>query len=318
MAIRGEANDRRLPIPALLDRVAPARGFEGQFKAKYRLTPAQLGLQSGDQVLYWAEAEDNREPERNRTETDRRWLTIGPPERARDAANGSAAGGQPKQPQDAQGAEPAETRSPARQRPKPPEAARNRRSRPAATGGETATRHRSNKRLKNPKGPRSRSGGKRPRANSGRRAMKGPPGESAASGRKAGPKVRPMGSSPAAQPGGSGSTGNRSTANRTPAKYLRRSSQREQDQSAEGSHAAGGSQQGAACENRPVIADGGNQDGRRSGETPGAREHQGESELPRRMEKRRTKRPRDLARNRQGSKAGSRPQNPLNRLRSPH
>lgn len=310
VAIRGEANDRRLPIPALLDRVAPARGFEGQFKAKYRLTPAQLGLQSGDQVLYWAEAEDNREPERNRTETDRRWLTIGPPERARDAANGSAAGGQPKQPQDAQGAEPAETRDPpARQEnvdnAKPPEAASEQKDpgQPEPTGGETGDQGASKQQEA---GEESQGGqedgpaGKTPEETQGNPDQaaqqgdeEGPPGESAASGQQTGgaeSQAEP-GSSPAAQPGEQAEThreplDGESNPGEVFEEVLK---QREQDQSAEGSHAAGGSQQGGPQEKPgPQSQDGGNQDGQPQPgeETPGAKEHQGESGVaPNRMEK---------------------------------
>jgi len=97
--IGGECQSRRLPIAALLDRPAPRQGHEGKFKATYRLRPAELGLQVGDEVLYWAEAEDNREPKRNRAETDSRWLKVGPPQRMDEDGHQTGESGQPGQPE---------------------------------------------------------------------------------------------------------------------------------------------------------------------------------------------------------------------------
>ena len=38
--------------------------------------PAKLGLKAGDRVPYFAEAEDNKEPVRNRSATDKRWIVV--------------------------------------------------------------------------------------------------------------------------------------------------------------------------------------------------------------------------------------------------
>ena len=80
VAFLAERDGRPLAIPLLLDRTDRDRGYEGQFQATYRFEPAKLGLQVGDEVEYRAVAEDNRQPERNRSETEARWLKIGPPE----------------------------------------------------------------------------------------------------------------------------------------------------------------------------------------------------------------------------------------------
>lgn len=310
VAIRGEANDIRLPIPALLDRVAPARGFEGRFNARYRLKPKELGLQPGDEVLYWAEAEDNREPERNRTETDRRWLTIGPPEQVDRAANQGAEGGQPGQPQGAQAAKPAEAGDPSAGREnvgnaKPPEAASEQKdpSQPEPSGGETGDQG-APKQQEAGKGSQGGQedgpAGKTPEKTQGDADQasqqgdeKGPPGESAASGQQKGGAENQAepGSSPAAQQGEQAETrkeplDGESNPGEVFEEVLK---QREKDQATEGSNGAGGSQQsGPQAKPSPQSQDGGNQDGQPQPgeETPGAKEHQGESGVaPNRMAK---------------------------------
>lgn len=80
VAFLAERDGRPLPIPLLLDRTDMRRGYEGQFQATYRFEPAKLGLNVGDEVQYRAVAEDNRQPQRNRSETESRWLKISPPE----------------------------------------------------------------------------------------------------------------------------------------------------------------------------------------------------------------------------------------------
>ncbi len=344
VAIRGEAKDRRLPIPALLDRVAPARGFEGRFNARYRLKPKELGLQPGDEVLYWAEAEDNREPERNRTETDRRWLTIGPPEQVDRAANQGAEGGQPGEPKGTQAAKPAEVGDPSAGREndnvKPPEAASEQKdpSQPEPSGGETGEQGASKQQEagKGSQGGQEDSpAGKTPEKTQGDADQasqqgdeKGPPGESAASGQQKGRAENQAepGSSPAAQQGEQAETrkeplDGESNPGEVFEEVLK---QREKDQAAEGSNGAGGSQQsGPQAKPSPQSQDSGNQDGQPQPgeETPGPRSTRENRELPRiAWKKRRTRKPRAIqARNLKGPKerAGSRRQNPLNRLRSP-
>jgi len=96
VALLAEQGQRRLPIPTLLERQRPEPPHEGPFQTTYRFEPAELDLEAGDKVIYWAEAEDNMvwEDDRpegrrgsrnarrwpNRAETARRWITITPPE----------------------------------------------------------------------------------------------------------------------------------------------------------------------------------------------------------------------------------------------
>jgi hypothetical protein len=82
VAILAQRDGRPLPIPLLLDRTDTGRAYQGQYKATYRFEPGKLGLRVGDEVQYQAVAEDNKEPERNRSETEPRWLKIGPPQRS--------------------------------------------------------------------------------------------------------------------------------------------------------------------------------------------------------------------------------------------
>ncbi len=82
VAILAQRDGRPLPIPLLLDRTDTGRGYEGQFKSTYQFEPAGLGLRVGDEVQYQAVAEDNKQPQRNRAETEPRSLKIGPPERS--------------------------------------------------------------------------------------------------------------------------------------------------------------------------------------------------------------------------------------------
>ena len=81
VAFLAQRDGRPLPIPLLLDRTDTGKGYEGEFQATYRFDPSKLGLRVGDEVQYQAVAEDNRQPQRNRSETDPRWLKITPPEK---------------------------------------------------------------------------------------------------------------------------------------------------------------------------------------------------------------------------------------------
>ena len=86
VALRAERDGRSLPIAALLEKRRPYKPHEGPFDGSYRFEPARLGLAVGDEVLYWAEALDNREsfdqksaywrPNHNQSETPRRRITI--------------------------------------------------------------------------------------------------------------------------------------------------------------------------------------------------------------------------------------------------
>ncbi len=220
--------------------VAPARGFEGRFNARYRLKPKELGLQPGDEVLYWAEAEGNREPERNRTETDRRWLTIGPPEQVDRAANQGAEGASPENPRHTSGQAGGGRRSVGRSRERQRQAPRGcigtERPQPAGAfrwrNRRTGSVEAAGGWKRFARGPEDSPAGKTPEKTQGDADQasqqgdeKGPPGESAASGQQKGRAENQAepGSSPAAQQGEQAETRrSRSTANRTPARYSRR------------------------------------------------------------------------------------------------
>lgn len=97
VAFLARRGGRPLAIPLLLDRTDTDRGYEGSFTATYRFEPAELGLLVGDEVQYQAVAEDNKQPHRNRSETEPRWLKIGPPEQSdnKSADNTGQAGKTP-------------------------------------------------------------------------------------------------------------------------------------------------------------------------------------------------------------------------------
>ncbi len=54
-------DDRSLSIPPLLEKLRPEKGVQGPFQADYVFQPAKFGLKAGDEVQYWAVAEDNKE-----------------------------------------------------------------------------------------------------------------------------------------------------------------------------------------------------------------------------------------------------------------
>lgn len=82
VALRAERDGRSLPIPSLLERPRPEAAHEGRFEGAYRFEPSTLGLEPGQVIVCWGEAEDNKEPTANRAETERRRIVIAPPERA--------------------------------------------------------------------------------------------------------------------------------------------------------------------------------------------------------------------------------------------
>ena len=71
-----ECDGRSLSIPPLLAKEPPELAFSGEFRGSYSFEPAKLGLKAGDHVAYWAEAEDNKEPTANRSETGRRTIVV--------------------------------------------------------------------------------------------------------------------------------------------------------------------------------------------------------------------------------------------------
>lgn len=93
VAVRMEHQGKPLPVPPLLNKPQPQEPFKGEFQGSYRFQPKQLGLKAGDEVIYWAEAEDNKavndQPAPNRTETAKRRITI-------VASNAQGGQGQPQ------------------------------------------------------------------------------------------------------------------------------------------------------------------------------------------------------------------------------
>jgi len=95
VALRAEKEKRGLAIAPLLNKLRPEPAHKGEFVGSYLFAPQRLRLKAGDQVTYWAEAEDNKgddetPPAPNRSETVKRWITI-------VAAGQSPAGQQPKE-----------------------------------------------------------------------------------------------------------------------------------------------------------------------------------------------------------------------------
>ena len=96
VALRAECDGRRLPLPPLLERRSDEKPWQGEFQGTYTFEPAKLGLHAGDHVQYWAEAEDNMEPEAHRSVTGKQWITVvGPEGRPQTRKSDGAKGGQP-------------------------------------------------------------------------------------------------------------------------------------------------------------------------------------------------------------------------------
>ncbi len=79
VSVRAVSSGRELETPTLLAQSAGGAGFRGPFTAEYEFRPGDFSLQPGDRVLYWAEAEDVRQPTPGLAETDRRWIEITAP-----------------------------------------------------------------------------------------------------------------------------------------------------------------------------------------------------------------------------------------------
>ena len=76
VAVRAVQGGRSLPIPPLLERKGAEAPWSGEFLGTCSFEPAKLGLKAGDRIVYWAEAEDNREPEANRSTTDKHTIVV--------------------------------------------------------------------------------------------------------------------------------------------------------------------------------------------------------------------------------------------------
>lgn len=97
VGIRAQCQDKTLPVPPLLDIPRYEKAHRGPLEGTCRIEPARLGLQVGDKVVFWAEAEDNRElatgPAPNRAETEKRLIVIVPDESPKKPPPGQPAGG---------------------------------------------------------------------------------------------------------------------------------------------------------------------------------------------------------------------------------
>ena len=82
VTLKAERGKRGLPISPLLDKPRPEPPHQGQFDSTYHFEPHRLELKAGDQIVYWAEAEDNKEPSANVARTAKRTIVILPPDRS--------------------------------------------------------------------------------------------------------------------------------------------------------------------------------------------------------------------------------------------
>lgn len=121
VGIRAQCQDKTLPVPPLLDLARYEKAHRGPLEGTCRIEPARLGLQVGDKVVFWGEAEDNRElatgPAPNRAETEKRLILIVPDEVPKKSSESPPAGGQ--KPDKARGA-PDKPQKPG-ERPQPPD-----------------------------------------------------------------------------------------------------------------------------------------------------------------------------------------------------
>jgi hypothetical protein len=76
VALRMEHDKQPLAIAPLLQRAASDRPHQGPWEDTFVFHPKQWHLKAGDNVTYWAEAEDNREPTANHVETGKRVIHI--------------------------------------------------------------------------------------------------------------------------------------------------------------------------------------------------------------------------------------------------
>ncbi len=99
VTLGAERDEQSLPVSPLLAKARPEPAHDGPFQGAYRFEPARLGLKAGDRVIYWGEAQDNKEPVANRAETARRWIIVVPPEGRQppeEEADGTAKSGRPR------------------------------------------------------------------------------------------------------------------------------------------------------------------------------------------------------------------------------
>ena len=76
VAVRAECDGKDLNLKPILSRPRPEKPHAGPFEGMLNFEPRKLKLKPGDQVTYWAEAEDNQEPGPNRATTTKRRFII--------------------------------------------------------------------------------------------------------------------------------------------------------------------------------------------------------------------------------------------------
>ncbi len=76
IAIKAERNGLPLVLPAVLDRLPPDKALAKPYDGELDFVAADLHLMKGDEVKYWLEADDNKEPTHNHAETARRTIRI--------------------------------------------------------------------------------------------------------------------------------------------------------------------------------------------------------------------------------------------------
>jgi hypothetical protein len=95
VALNAEHGGQPLELNVRLDRLPPEKALTQPFDGKSDFRPAAFGLKKGDEVQYWVEADDNKEPKQNHAETARRTIKI--------VDDGDSGSGQAKNEQGADG-----------------------------------------------------------------------------------------------------------------------------------------------------------------------------------------------------------------------
>ena len=86
VVIKAETSGRSLSIRPLLDDPRSGKAVHSTCDKEYVFRPAVLGLKAGDRVTYWAEADDNKEPQAGHSETGKKVIEILRPESAQQLA----------------------------------------------------------------------------------------------------------------------------------------------------------------------------------------------------------------------------------------
>ncbi len=76
IALMAERNGLPLDLPAGIDRVPPEKALAQPYDGEFDFVAATFHLMKGDEVKYWVEAEDNKEPAHNHAESARRTIRI--------------------------------------------------------------------------------------------------------------------------------------------------------------------------------------------------------------------------------------------------